>query len=214
MIWVYDISLPILWQDISGNDVSLEKYKGKVLLIVNVASQWYLLFSLISLVALKCVYTSLFHDKHLIFYKLQDFQVQHALAFSWRYSIFLRENYIASPWTTVIGGKKFQWAIIPPLTLHFVASSFLMSFACSIGGCLVGSITVGLHKPTTQNSRSCTTSTKGKVILNSSLGIFDCSYGIVTICAKGATLVESFKSWSYQFIVFDLVLELLWVSSV
>jgi len=81
-------------------------------------------------------------------------------------------------------GIFFSQAIIPPLTLHFVASSFLMSFVCSIGGCLVGSITVGLHKPTTQNSRSCTMSTKGKVILNSSLGIFDCSYGIVTVCAK------------------------------
>ena len=30
-----------LWkQDIDGNDVSLNKYKGKVMLIVNVASRW------------------------------------------------------------------------------------------------------------------------------------------------------------------------------
>lgn len=29
-------------QDIDGKDVSLSKFKGKVLLIVNVASKWYL----------------------------------------------------------------------------------------------------------------------------------------------------------------------------
>ena len=30
-----------LVQDIDGKDVSLNKFKGKVLLIVNVASRWY-----------------------------------------------------------------------------------------------------------------------------------------------------------------------------
>lgn len=30
-------------QDIDRNDVSLDKFKGKVLLIVNVASKWYFL---------------------------------------------------------------------------------------------------------------------------------------------------------------------------
>lgn len=31
-------------QDIGGNDVSLSNYRGKVLLIVNVASNWYSFF--------------------------------------------------------------------------------------------------------------------------------------------------------------------------
>ena len=31
----------LLMQDIDGKDVSLSKFKGKVLLIVNVASKWY-----------------------------------------------------------------------------------------------------------------------------------------------------------------------------
>jgi len=31
-----------LKQDIDGNDVSLDKFKGKPLLIVNVASRWWL----------------------------------------------------------------------------------------------------------------------------------------------------------------------------
>lgn len=31
----------IISQDIRGNDVSLSTYRGKVLLIVNVASKWY-----------------------------------------------------------------------------------------------------------------------------------------------------------------------------
>lgn len=36
------IAMCFLWsQDIKGNDVDLSIYKGKVLLIVNVASQWY-----------------------------------------------------------------------------------------------------------------------------------------------------------------------------
>jgi glutathione peroxidase len=32
-------------QDASGKDVDLSTYKGKVLLIVNVASQWYCYFT-------------------------------------------------------------------------------------------------------------------------------------------------------------------------
>lgn len=32
-------------QDARGNDVDLGTYKGKALLIVNVASQWFVLFS-------------------------------------------------------------------------------------------------------------------------------------------------------------------------
>jgi glutathione peroxidase-family protein len=38
---VFDASFDLSEQDIDGNDVSLSKYKGKVLLIVNVASRWY-----------------------------------------------------------------------------------------------------------------------------------------------------------------------------
>lgn len=34
-----------LMQDAKGNDVDLSTYKGKVLLIVNVASQWYVIAS-------------------------------------------------------------------------------------------------------------------------------------------------------------------------
>ena len=37
----FNIRLHVVQQDIDGNDVSLSKYKGKVLLIVNVASRWY-----------------------------------------------------------------------------------------------------------------------------------------------------------------------------
>ena len=33
-------------QDIDGNDVELSKYRGKVLLIVNVASAWYISLSI------------------------------------------------------------------------------------------------------------------------------------------------------------------------
>lgn len=36
----------MMLQDAKGNDVNLGIYKGKVLLIVNVASQWYALASL------------------------------------------------------------------------------------------------------------------------------------------------------------------------
>lgn len=44
-----------LMQDAKGNDVDLSIYKGKVLLIVNVASQWY--YSLGSLVVLeRCLF--------------------------------------------------------------------------------------------------------------------------------------------------------------
>jgi glutathione peroxidase-family protein len=32
----------VLPKDIKGNDVKLSEYEGKVLLIVNVASKWYL----------------------------------------------------------------------------------------------------------------------------------------------------------------------------
>ena len=37
--------LDLFVQDAKGNDVDLSIYKGKVLLIVNVASEWYVLSS-------------------------------------------------------------------------------------------------------------------------------------------------------------------------
>lgn len=42
-LWVLDFDLNWNYelQDIQGNDVSLSKYSGKVVLIVNVASKWY-----------------------------------------------------------------------------------------------------------------------------------------------------------------------------
>lgn len=38
LVWLF------VMQDIDGKDVSLSKYKGKVLLIVNVASKWFFFF--------------------------------------------------------------------------------------------------------------------------------------------------------------------------
>lgn len=48
-------------QDIDGKDVSLGKFKGKVLLIVNVASKWYVLTPEWRFAALySCVYVEIY----------------------------------------------------------------------------------------------------------------------------------------------------------
>lgn len=44
----------MLVQDAKGNDVDLSVYKGKVLLIVNVASKWYLRMFSFSHFFLRC----------------------------------------------------------------------------------------------------------------------------------------------------------------
>ena len=50
--------MPIFGQDIDKKDVALSKYKGKVLLVVNVASRWYVnpFFGLRTVACISSVY--------------------------------------------------------------------------------------------------------------------------------------------------------------
>ena len=51
MAFAFALGLSFHVQDAMGNDINLSIFKGKVLLIVNVASRWYILFLSLSMFA-------------------------------------------------------------------------------------------------------------------------------------------------------------------